>query len=69
MDSNTKTTFEITPFGVNKQTEKTHIVLKLCIHTNYESVIKSKVTALHQNNNGVFFNGRYWRRFQNKRNI
>ena len=55
MDSNTKTMFEITPFGVNKQTEKTHIVLKLRIHTNYESVIKSKVTTLHQNSDGVFF--------------
>ena len=47
MSSNTK--FEITPFGVNKETEKTHNVLKLCIHTNYESVIKSKIVTLHQN--------------------
>ena len=53
MSFNTK--FEITPFGVNKNTEKTHNVLKLCIHTNYESVIKSKIVTLHQNKNGVFF--------------
>ena len=53
MSFNTK--FEITPFGVNKETEKTHNVLKLCIHTNYESVIKSKIVTLHQNKNGIFF--------------
>ncbi len=49
------TSFEITPFGINKKSYDSHAVLRLCIHTDYNSVIESKIITLHQNTEGIFF--------------
>ena len=55
MSFNTTASFEVSFFGVNKETEKKHLILKLCSHKDYKSVIESKIVTLHQNKNGVFF--------------